>query len=164
MGKTVVADSGPLHYLALIDRADVLQSLFDEVLIPAAVQNELSHRHTPAKVKAWLGASKPWLSVRRVSTRRPVAGLHRGESEALQLALETGANVVLMDDMDGRNAARRLSLIVVGTIGILELASERNLIQLPDAVAKLRQTNFFISPQILDAALERHRRRGQDKG
>ena len=159
MAKVVVADSGPLHYLVLIDCADVLENLFDEVLIPVAVQSELSHRDAPAEVKAWLQATKPWLSIRQVSRPRPVAGLHRGETEALQLALQLGVNVVLMDDMDGRNAAKQLGLIVVGTIGILELASERGLIQLPRAVAKLRQTNFFISPQILDDALERNRRR-----
>jgi predicted nucleic acid-binding protein len=163
MAKVVVADSGPLHYLVLIDCVDVLESLFDGVLIPEAVQSELSHPDTPAEVKAWLHATKPWLSVRQVSKLRPVAGLHRGETEALQLALELGVKVVLMDDMDGRNAAKQLGLVAVGTIGILELASERGLIQLPKAVAELRQTNFFISPRILDEALERNRGREKEK-
>jgi predicted nucleic acid-binding protein len=88
-----------------------------------------------------------------------VAGLHRGEAEALQLALESGVSAILVDDLDARNAARRLGLNVAGTVGILELAHERNLIRLTDAVAELRRTNFFISPQVLDAALERHRGR-----
>ena len=164
MARIVVADSGPLHYLAMIDCANVLQSLFDEVMIPTAVQAELAHRNTPDKVKAWLDSPKPWFSVRMVARHRPVAGLHRGETEALQLALEAAVKVVLMDDMDGRHAAKRLGLTVIGTLGILELADERALLHLPDAVTKLRQTNFFISPQILDAALERHRRRVRGEG
>jgi len=159
MAKIVVADSGPLHYLVLIDCADILQSLFDKVLIPGAVQSELSHRQTPAKVREWVAAPRSWLSVRPILKPRLVAGLHRGEAEALQLALESGVSAILVDDLDARNAARRLGLNVAGTVGILELAHERNLIRLTDAVAELRRTNFFISPQVLDAALERHRGR-----
>jgi len=65
-----------------------------------------------------------------------------------------------MDDRDGRKAARQLGLpVIISTIGLLELAAEKQLIKLPDAIAQLRQTNFFISPEILDQALERDRLR-----
>ena len=86
-------------------------------------------------------------------------GLHKGETEALQLALERQADAVLMDDMDGRAAARRLGLPTIFTIAILELAAEKGHLELPTAIANLKQTSFFISQEILDAALERDKER-----
>jgi predicted nucleic acid-binding protein len=90
---------------------------------------------------------------------QPIHGLHPGEVEALQLALQVKASGVLMDDFDGRKAARQLGLSVIGTVGLLERAAEKRLIEFPDAVARLRQTNFFISPEFLVQALERDRLR-----
>jgi predicted nucleic acid-binding protein len=157
--SSVVADAGPLHYLVLIDCADALEKLFDRILIPGAVRDELSRGSTPEKVKGWISRAKPWLEVQSVTNVLPIHGLHPGESESLQLALRTQAAGVLMDDLDGRKAARSLGLTVIGTVGLLERAAEKGLIDLPEAVAKLRQTNFFISPGLLDAALERDRLR-----
>src|SRR5205814_546963 len=107
MNSIVVADSGPLHYLILVDSADMLQSLFDPVLIPLAVRHELSHSNTPEKVKAWISQPKPWLRFEVVLSPQPISGLHQGEIEAIQLALQSKADGVLMDDMDGRTAARQ---------------------------------------------------------
>src|SRR6266436_4631754 len=50
----VVADAGPLHYLVLIDCAEILPSLFDHVLVPFAVRDELIHPGAPKKVKGWI--------------------------------------------------------------------------------------------------------------
>ena len=66
-----------------------------------------------------------------------------------------------MDDMDGRAATRRLGLSPIFTIAILELAAEKGLVELPAALAKLQLTSFFVSQEILDAALERDRARRQ---
>jgi predicted nucleic acid-binding protein len=158
----VVSDAGPLHYLILIDCAEVLATLFNHVLVPLAVRDELIHPGAPQKVKDWMNQSRPWLKLASVSAVQPVRGLHRGETEALQLAVEHKAVALLMDDMDGRAAARQLGLPTVFTVAILELGAERGLLDLPTAIAKLRQTSFFVSQEILDAALERdkNRRRG----
>ena len=159
MTSIVVADAGPLHYLVLIDCAGILEKLFDQVLIPCAVRDELIQPNTPETVKAWIRRPPPWLKVERVMNVQPIHGLHPGEVEALQLALSAKASGVLMDDLDGRKAARQLGLSVIGTIGLLERAAEKRLIKLPDAVARLRGTNFFIAPEILDQLLERDRLR-----
>jgi len=106
----------------------------------------------------------PWLEVTPVAQVQPVRGLHKGETEALHLALERKADAVLMDDMDGRAAARRLGIVTIFTLAILELAAEKGFLDLPLAIAKLRQTSFFVSDQILSAALDRDRqRRGKAK-
>ncbi len=159
MSGIIVADAGPLHYLILIDCADVLSILFDQVAIPGAVRNELLREATPEKVKAWISTPRPWLKVEVLTNVRSIHGLHPGETEALQLALKTGAAGVLMDDLDGRKAGRSLGLTVIGTLGLIERAAEKNLIELHPVIAKLRQTNFFISPELLDAALQRDRLR-----
>ena len=66
MSSVVVADAGPLHYLILVDCAEILPKLFDRVLIPSAVRKELSHCYTPAKVADWMRVSKPWLTTEYV--------------------------------------------------------------------------------------------------
>jgi predicted nucleic acid-binding protein len=155
----VVSDAGPLHYLVLIDCAEVLARLFDHVLVPFAVRDELLHPRAPQKVRNWILQSRPWLEITAVTQAQPVHGLHKGETEALQLALERKAAAVLMDDMDGRAAAGQLGLSPIFTVAILELAAERGLIELPPTIAKLQGTNFFISQEVLDAALARDRER-----
>lgn len=159
MRGAVVADASPLHYLALIDCADALEELFASTLIPHVVRDELAHPTTPQKVRDWITNPPAWLKIEAARRYVPVARLHPGESAALQLALETKTPVVMMDDLDGRTAARRLGLSVVGTIGVLERMAETDLIDLPTTVVKLQRTNFFVSPNLLIAALERDRKR-----
>lgn len=157
MSNIVVADAGPLHYLVLIDCAEILPSLFDRVLVPLAVRDELIHPATPQKVKAWIMQSRSWFEVTSAAEQQPVRRLHRGETHALQLALERQCPAILMDDMDGRAAARRLGISTVFTVAILERAAEKGLIDLPTVITRLKATSFFISHEILNAALERDR-------
>jgi len=159
MSGIIVADAGPLHYLVLVDCAELLARVFDRVLVPMEVRAELSHRHAPARVRNWIKSAPPWLVVERVVQLRAITGLHPGEAAALQLALQTKTRALLIDDMDGRVAARQLGLTVVGTIGVLERMSEMRLIELSTTISRLRRTNFFVSPELLNAALERDRQR-----
>jgi len=159
----VVADVGPLHYLVLIDCAKILPELFGHVCVPIAVRDELTHPRAPQKVKDWILSPPPWIEIAPVAQPHAVHGLHKGESEALQLALERKVKAVLMDDMDGRAAARRLGIATVFTVAVLELAAEKNLIDLSSVLTRLQQTSFFISKEIIEAALERDRLRQQRK-
>ena len=59
----VVADSGPLHYLILLDHADLLHHFYGEVLVPEAVAVELSSPSAPLVVRDWLSRAPSWLSV-----------------------------------------------------------------------------------------------------
>ena len=97
------------------------------------MREELLHPRAPQKVKDWILSGRPWLEVTPVAHLQPVHGLHKGETEALQLALERRADavLVLMDDMDGRIAARRLGIPTIFTVAILEIAAEKDLIVLP---------------------------------
>ena len=67
---------------------------------------------------------------------------------------------MLMDDRAGVAVARAQGLAVVGTIGILDLAGRRKLIDIGDAVARLKTTNFRYRPGLLDALLTGRGNRG----
>jgi predicted nucleic acid-binding protein len=62
----VVADSGPLHYLILLERIDLLQRFYGQVLVPEPVANELSAAGAPAIVREWITNRPAWVDVRPV--------------------------------------------------------------------------------------------------
>ncbi len=103
MSGIIVADAGPLHYLILIDCAEILPGMFGRVFIPGAVRDELFRESKPQKIKTWISLPRPWLEVQLATDVRPIHGLHAGEVEALNLALKIRAEGVLMDDLDGRS-------------------------------------------------------------
>lgn len=159
----VVADTSPLNYLVLIDEIDLLPALFGHVLLPRAVLQELQHPKTSPKVQEWVVQFPIWLEVRTVaSAANPVLmGLDVGEREAIQLALELGVTTVLIDEAEGRRQAERLHLEVRGTIGILERGAKLGKVDLRQALSKLEQTNFRMSPAVRAALLKRNPESGQ---
>jgi predicted nucleic acid-binding protein len=84
----VVADTGPLRYLVLIDANDVLPRLLGRVLIPEIVGAELSRLSTPFPVREWLAAGPTWLERRANPTAREILPpqLGAGERAAIGLA------------------------------------------------------------------------------
>jgi predicted nucleic acid-binding protein len=160
----VVSDTTPLNYLILIGSVDILRTLFDQVCVPPAVMSELQHSRTPEAVRAWVQAPPPWLLLRTPASIDPAtSSLDRGEAEAISLAGELPASVILMDDRRAVAVAQAAKLIVVRTIAILELAAEKDLIDLGLALQKLQGTTFRISQQHMKAALARDAARRQRK-
>ena len=84
-------------------------------------------------------------------------GIDAGERAAIQLAASLNADLVLMDDRKGVNAAQRKGLRVTGTLGILDLAAHRGLADFAEGVAQLRRTNFRVPEALLNALLEKRR-------
>jgi predicted nucleic acid-binding protein len=162
VSRVVISDASPLRYLVLIGHAEVLPSLYTEVLIPDAVASELRQLATPASVRQWMAQTPPWLQIVSVTSPHAdvsVADLDRGERDAILLALELKADLVLMDERDGVDEARRLGLVVTGTLGVLDRAAGRGLIELASAIDRLRETNFRIDPLLLQRLLENDIRR-----
>ena len=156
----VVADSSPLHYLILLGRPDLLRHLFDSVVIPPAVAEELAQPNTPPRVREWIQNPPPWLSVddRPLGPRSPV--LDPGEADAISLALALGADAILIDENRGRNEARRLGLRPLGVVGVLEQAASQNLVDLRAVLQQLvSTTNFRITQRVLDEVLDRDQSR-----
>jgi predicted nucleic acid-binding protein len=157
---TVVSDASPLHYLVLIKADHVLAQLFLEVVVPPAVLRELAHERAPEHVRRWASNPPQWLRVMGPANVRLDAKLGDGEAEAIGLALEIRAKTLLIDERDGTNVARRLGVATAGTLGVLILASAKNLLPLEQSFAALQQTSFRVRPSLLAALLahEQHRR------
>lgn len=77
-----------------------------------------------------------------------------GEEQAIALALELSAPI-LLDEREARNVAQREGLLVIGTIGLLELAAAKNLVNLADSLKALQKTNMRAHPSLIQAALQR---------
>jgi len=151
----VVADAGPLNYLVLIDAVDVLPKLFGAISVPQAVAMELQHPRAPQAVRQWMAEMQSWVSVCPPETAsfNGASKLDEGERATIALALSWPADLVLMDERDGVAAARALGLNTVGTIGVLDRAARRGLLDLRQAVSRLRATNFRGSPSLFAALL-----------
>jgi len=155
----VVSDTTPLNILAQLGLTELLPQLFGSVIITPAIVAELSHTKTPDVVRQWLSNRPSWLTVQapqQLIFAEVPEGL--GEREAISLAVELHADLLLADDKRARRAAQTHGLSVTGTLGILDAAATKRLIDLPAAVAKLRQTTFHVSEDLLEVLLNRGRR------
>jgi predicted nucleic acid-binding protein len=157
--SVVVSDTSPLHYLILCGVEGVLPQLFQQVVIPPTVFAELQHPNTPAPVRDWAQSLPPWVRVQKPNVLDQSLNVDAGEKEAISLAKEIHAAAVLMDDRAGRQAATQCGLTVVGTLGLLDQAALRALIDLPQVIERLRQTNARLDPVLVEAVLEQHRNR-----
>jgi predicted nucleic acid-binding protein len=113
--RLVIADAGPNHYLILIGHINIILRLFERVVLPGIVLAELSHELAPASVQRWVAAAPAWLEVVESPAVKLSAGIHRGEAAAIALASRLRADLLLMDDRKGVNAAEREGLNVTGT-------------------------------------------------
>jgi predicted nucleic acid-binding protein len=154
----VVADSGPLRYLVLISQIQLLPQLYGSIIIPPSIVSELTQTATPQAVRIWMDPLPQWVTIRSPQKPLPVfpTVLGPGEQEAIALAEELLADVLLVDDEAARSEAQRRDIPVQGTLGILDLAAEHSLlIDLPHAIRRLRGTNFRASKKLFDFFLER---------
>jgi len=152
-----VVDASPLIFLAKLDRLDFLKRSADQVVAPSAVLREISEQRDKASMKI-NEAQRSWLGVREVEDRRLVdvlmADLDAGESEALALAIESGAERVVLDDLDARRLADRLGLARIGTLGLLLAAKLRGeLPSLRAEIDRLQKEGFRVSPALAQALL-----------
>ena len=155
----VVADTRPIHYLHVIGRLEVLPALYGEVLVPPAVLREMAHLNAPPSLRRFAESPPDWLRVRTPGTVPFLDILDDGEAEAISLAVELKAQRLLIDERDGRRAALALGLHIRGTLGILEDAAEKQLLNLAEALGALRQTTFRAEAALFEAALQRDRDR-----
>ena len=119
----VVSDSSPLIALAAIHSLDLLHTLYGTVHIPTAVYREVRRgKQLPGAAEVVAAAWIHRHSVKRKRiTMQPMraAGLDEGESEAIALALELDATLIILDDREARTFAVAHGLAVTGTVGIL---------------------------------------------
>jgi uncharacterized protein len=154
----IVSDASPIHYLALIGEVHVLHSLYGHIIIPQKVFDELVQPNTPQAVKLFASSLPSWVEIRTISTSIPssLSHLDRGEQESITLAIEIQADILLIDETKGRNAAKVHGIKVIGALGVLYDAAVAGLCDLSNAFDKLRQTNFRATDALYQQLLDRY--------
>ena len=154
----VVSNTSPLINLAMIGELDLLRKLYEVVYIPQAVFDEIV-----IKGEGQIGAedikNSEWIKVLPVQNRLLVKSLFLqldiGESEAIVLAIEHSANLVLLDEKRGRNIASEFNLRPFGLLGVLVQAKKLGLIlEIKPLIDKLRHVaGFWIDNKLYQAVL-----------
>lgn len=158
--RLVVADTSPVFYLLSIGHIDILPQLFVKILVPDTVRKELCHTAAPAQVREWAARLPAWVELISVEPLDDVAllPLGAGEREAITLAISMRADLILIDERKGTHVALDKGFVVTGTLGVLALAARRGLVEIGDAFARLKRTNFRYRPAIMDALVDQNSR------
>lgn len=163
-----VSNTSPISNLASIGHLDLLSKQFSAIWIPTAVAQELTAHPDPVALKS-IQAAMAGEQIRVAAPQRSYLlkmlsqQLHGGEAEAITLATELKAGMVIIDEQEGRQLAAQAGLSVIGVLGVL-LRAKRNG-QIPAVKPELRllreRAHFFVSPaleaKILNAAGEQPR-------
>lgn len=145
----VVSDTSPINYLCQLGHIDILPQLFGRVVVPHAVMLELSAVAAPQPVQAFTRHVPDWLEIRSPGgIDSSLDNLGLGERQAIALAQELSANLLIADDKLARLTAERRQIDVMGTLGILMLAADKGLLQLAPAIAGLRSFGFYLSDAV----------------
>lgn len=148
----VVSDTTAISNLVQIDELKLLRELYQEVVIPKRVYEELlvlTEYNIPIEILLKVG----WIKVVDVSSRQMVISLQekldRGEAEAIALAIEINAEYLLIDEKVGRVVARENQIAIIGTIGILIQGKKLGLVNsLQEKMDELRKIGFWISDSL----------------
>jgi predicted nucleic acid-binding protein len=148
----VVADSGPIISLAVIDKLDLLETLYGEVCISETVWREVSHYIEPFNIPQIQGLVE---NVRELSSPNLFAGLmDAGEAEAASLYMELNASYLIIDDRAARRIAEARGVRCLGCLAVLAKARELNLIDaLRPFFEKLLACKRFYKKHLLNSLL-----------
>jgi len=151
---TVVSNTSPLIFLVKIDRLPLLSALYEQIVIPRAVIEEIESKSTAdtRRIRRWRDQSGIYVR------SAPVAALEQlpsdvgsGERAVIALGLDLGPDLVLLDDQEGRRIARDHQLTVKGTIGVLVEAREAgHIASLRSELNRLVDAGLWISEAFYD--------------
>jgi predicted nucleic acid-binding protein len=135
---------------------EILKDLYDEIYIPQEVFNEIeAGKHK----KYYLNLlTFEWIKIEQIQDRKSIAyflDLDKGEAEAIVLATESEADLILLDESLGRFHAKHAGLRVTGTIGILVKAKKQGLIsELKPLILELKEKGVWLSESLIERILE----------
>ncbi len=162
----VIADTTPLISLMKINKLVLLTELFGYILIPEAVYHELT-KNPSFKNEAEEIKNCKYIHVVCISSKktarilRTATGLDIGESEAIVLVDEQNGNLLLVDEIKGRNVARQMGIKIMGTIGILLIALEKQLVtytEITESVEILKNSGRHIKKELYETLLDTARK------
>lgn len=158
----VVSDTTPLISLMKIGRLGLVEQLFGEVQIPEAVYAELiTNPQFSEEAQQIQGSSFIKRVVvndsKSVDLLRRATGLDKGESEAIILSDIYHADLLLMDEIKGRQVAKQMGLHLMGTVGMLRVAYEEKLLSyegIVECIEVLKVNGRHISDKLFSQLLE----------
>jgi len=148
----VVCNSSPLIHLSKAGRLSLLRDFFQEILVPEEVLVE-SVENSGGAQDAKEIENADWIhpmAIEDLDLKKALKlTIDEGEAAAIVLALEQKADLVLMDDYDGRAMAKEYNLKVIGTIGVLLKAKlEGKTISFKHDLDVLRKNGFWLSEEL----------------
>ncbi len=104
--------------------------------------------------------SSDWIIIKEPKNKTSIieleADLDRGESEAIVLAKELGAELLLIDERLGTKKAKELGLKTIGLLGLLVQAKESGIFpSIKPLIEELEEKGFWISPKLKDRILKK---------
>jgi uncharacterized protein len=153
----VVSNTTPLLALMKINKLEILREVYGAIHIPYAVYKEIEK----GKAKDFYIdlKSHEWIHIGFIKdeiARRYFSDLDEGEAETIMLASELKADLVLLDEIMGRRHAKKMSLTVTGTIGVLIKAKEMKLISaVHPLLLQMKDKGIWISDKLLDEVKSR---------
>jgi predicted nucleic acid-binding protein len=127
----IISNTTPLINFATIERLDILEQLFDSIIIPVAVKNELIEKGNLFPALKTIQNSD-FISISKIKDIRLnnsfKIDLDEGEAEVLTLAIERNAELILLDELTARKIAKFHEVNFIGSIGCLVLAKRNGII------------------------------------
>lgn len=149
MHRIVISDTSCLILLHKIGELDLLRKVYDSVST------------TPEVVEEFQDELPNWIKIESVRDKKYQAFLETqidwGEASAIALAIETNADLLLLDDLKARRMATKLNLKITGTLGVIHRAKQIGVIEaVRPLIEKLKATNFRIAENIIEELLRRN--------
>lgn len=148
----VVSNTTPIISLLKLNRLEILKNLYNEVIIPNAVYLEIENgKHK----EYYQDLSKlSWIRIQKIQDKLSLKyflDLDAGEAEAIILATEIGADLIIIDEKIGRFHAKHAELNVTGTIGILMKAKNIGIIKnIKPLLIELSEKDVWISNLLIN--------------
>lgn len=141
MHKVVISDTSCLIILSNIQKLDILNKLYGEILTTPEVSKEFGE-----PLPEWVKIKSPHDTI---NLRAIEQQIDKGEASAIALALETKDCIIILDDLKARKVAANYKLKVTGTLAVLIMAYEKRIISSMDIVLKdLKTSGFRISEKV----------------
>jgi uncharacterized protein len=157
----IISDTSPITNLAAIGQLDLLRLLYGSIIIPLAVYHELTQTNhvnpgtEEVKMSSWIHPQAVQDVQKVTDILNSKSNIHLGEAEAIILALELNAQLLLMDEKRGRMLANSYNLKVTGLLGVLLQAKNQQIIPLVKPLIEqlINQAEFRISAELYQQIL-----------
>lgn len=146
----IVSDTSPICYLLLINQIDILPTLYNVIVIPKTVADELAASESPPIVKNWIDQPPIWLQIDTTELPQAIdiGKLDPGERDAILLAEQLQADLIILDDKSARRIATERGLQIIGLLGIVKDAARSGLLDLETTFEQLQNAGFWVSPHV----------------